>query len=180
MSLADQKLDTMPVGTPAKGFGVDVNGQPVLFEGWRVLAMSSVAITAPADTTENTLATVTLPGGALGPNGQCRITTMWTTTNNANTKTLRTKFGGTTIGAIAQTTNVSLRDQRQFGNRGDQASQVATTTGTTTGFGPSTAAVTTMTLDTTVNQSVTITAQKADGADTARLEMYLVEVVYGS
>lgn len=143
-----------------------------------VLAASGAAVTAPADTNENTLVTITVPANAMGANGILRITTLWTYTNSANSKTLRVKFGGTTFMGVSQTTSNTYSDQRNIANRNATNSQVAWPQGSGSGgFNVSGSAVTTGTIDTTSSQDILITAQKASGAETLILERYLVELL---
>src|SRR5712664_2587326 len=71
--------------------------------GIQILCKSAVAVSAPADTNEDTLATCTVPANAMGANGVLRIRTRWSATNNANNKIVRSRFSGgagTTFGAI--------------------------------------------------------------------------------
>lgn len=147
---------------------------------WQILAQSSVAATAPADTNENILATVTIPAGAMGANGRLRITTQWTVTNSGNNKTLRARLGG--IGGTAylsstQTTVATVRDQREIGNRNSQASQVgALISGG--GFGTTSNAAVTSTVDTSAETTVVITGQKATAGEALTLESYIVEMMF--
>lgn len=60
-----------------------------------------------ADVTEDTLQTYSLPANALDQIGRCvRVTSWGTTANNADTKTLRLRFGGTLVYSQTLTTSV--------------------------------------------------------------------------
>lgn len=180
MSLADQKLDTMPAGQPARGFGVDSAGLPVLFSTWRVLAQSSVALSAPADTNENTLVTVAIPAGVMGANGRVRVTSLWSMTNSSNNKTTRVRFDGVAFGSVTHTTVASYREVREVCNRNSVSSQIGTMPGGVGGWSTTTGALVTSTANTSGSVNVTLTAQKASAGETVTLESYLVEVLYAS
>jgi len=147
---------------------------------WQTIAQSSGALTVPADTTEDTLVSVTIPAGRMGPNGRLRTWVLWSSTNSANNKTGRVKFNGTSFGTIAWTANATFIDQRALGNRNSQSSQVATPTGTSGGVGATTALAVTMAVDTSVDTTLTITGQKASAGESLVLESYIIELLYGA
>lgn len=70
-------------------------------------------LTTPADTTEDTLATVTIPANAMGANGQVRITTFWRCNNSVNVKTVRVHFSGF-VGAVIQTFTLTSKTGAQI------------------------------------------------------------------
>lgn len=142
-----------------------------------VLAQSGVAASVTGTTTPTVLAAITVPAGALGPNGCLRVTTQWSYTNNANNKTLGITLGGTSFMASIQSTTNGLQYQTNIRNRGAQNSQVgygATAGGsfTATGVVPTTGAV-----DTTQSQVLNLTATLGTSTDTATLEGYTVEIL---
>lgn len=142
-----------------------------------VLAQSFVAASAPADTTEDTLATITVPANTLGLNGALRIWTWWTMTSSVNNKTLRIRYSGaagTVYAAPALTTSASLVGLTVIGNRGATNSQVG---GPSTTIANSAAAIVTSAVDTTAATTIVITGQKASAGETLTLEGYIVEVV---
>lgn len=153
-----------------------VAGVPVI-QGY-VLAKSAVAISAPADTNENTLASIPVLGSALGANGIIRITTTWTVTNNANAKTLRVRFSGASgtqylNAAAASMTGFSAIVE--IANRNSIALQV----GGAKYFASTPAAgwvAGTSAVDTSALTSLVITGQKATAGDTLTLESYLAEL----
>jgi len=160
---------------------------------WRVLASSNVAtprnsVNGAGDATEATLVTVTVPAGAMGPNGLLRITTVWTYTNSANNKNIRVRLGaasaglsGTSYLAVTQTTSASFRDQRQIGNRNAQNSQVGGFAGSTA-FTQGSAANVTSAVDTSAASELVFTTAwgGATSGETITLESYLVEILYGA
>lgn len=142
------------------------------------IAKSAVAVPLTGVTTETTLATIIVPGGAMGPNGEIRVNTIWSWTSSANSKTYRVRFGGITVGGSAATTTQSLRDQRIVMNRNSESSQVAYA-GATAYVATSNAIVTT-TFDTTADVTILIQGTLASAAETMRLEAWSAEVVYGA
>lgn len=141
-----------------------------------VLAQSGVPVSVTGTTNEATLATIVVPAGALGPNGAVRVNTAWSNTNNANTKTVNTKFGNVTVVSSALTTTGSYRDQRHIQNRNSLSSQVFMA-GSFGGFGSSGFVIGTGAVDTSKAQSIVLSAQLANGADTVTLEGYSVEIL---
>lgn len=141
-----------------------------------ILAQSATAQSVTGTTTETTLATITIPGGMMGANGKLRVSALFSMTNNANNKTPRIRLGGseTLAAPFASASAISLA--RTIANRGATNSQLSEP-GTSTGFGTAGSAVVTTAVDTSVDQSLTITGQLAVGTDTLTLEGYTVEVL---
>ncbi len=150
----------------------------------KVLAQSSVAVSHTGDTNETIKATVVIPAGAMGLNGRLRVTTLWSTTNSANNKTVRVRLGGiggtSFLGAIA-TTTATFKSQIEIGNRNAANSQVAFASNSFTagGWGSTTTAVTTGAIDTSAAQDLVFTATLASAGETITLESYLVELIPG-
>jgi hypothetical protein len=150
--------------------------------GSYVLANSGAQILTPADTTEDVLATIPIPAGAMGPNGFLRINSLWGFTGSTNAKSMRIRLGGISgtvywfSTAIVSATFVTLSMMAHIFNRGAQNSQVAT--GTITG-GISVGNVglpPTGTIDTSVSQDLVITGQKASAGEVLALDAYSVEI----
>lgn len=149
----------------------------------RILARSAVAVSCPADTSEDTLATITVPAGALGANGQLRIATLWSFTNNGNTKSTRIRYSGAAGTKYHETTNwttqLAVAGSTTIANRNATNSQVGQTLISSTvasALNPATAPVTSA-VDTTAATTVVITGQKATAGDALTLESYLVELI---
>lgn len=164
-----------------------VNGTVVLTSGrqdvsllpTRVLAQVGAALVAPANTAENILATIIIPANMIGVNGSVRIWTLWSMTNNANVKTYRVRLGGISGTIFQQLAGVSLAQFSalcRIANRGSVSSQVGQDPAIN-GIGSSTVAITTSSVNTGIDSTIDITAQKATGGDTVTLESYSVEVV---
>ena len=146
-----------------------------------ILASSAVAASHTGDTTETTLATITLPANAMGANGFIEIDVMWTCPNSANNKTLRVKFGATTVLSDVQSTTTFDRHSVRVQNRNATNSQVANANiSSTGGFGPTGTALITPAIDTTASVSITITGQLASAAETLTLEAYVIRLHYAA
>lgn len=137
----------------------------------QVLGQSAVAVSHTGNTTETTLATITIPAGAMGANGQVEIQTIFTYTNNANTKTIRHRFGGTQYAGSAATTTGYTPLHSRIANRGATNSQYGNGN---SGFVAATGAGVTSAVDTTAAVDITLTAQLGNAADTITLESYHV------
>lgn len=145
-------------------------------QGAGAFAQDATAQSITGTLTETTLATITIPAGSLGPNGSFEIETLWTVTNSANTKTLRVKLGSTAFANIAATTSASAQLHTRVANRNSAASQVGFPSANSSGFGVSSAAVTTGAVDTSQDAIVTITGQLASAGETITLESYVVKL----
>jgi hypothetical protein len=146
-----------------------------------VLAQSWAAASGAADTNENALATITVPPGAMGLNGVLRISTLWTTTNNANAKTLRIRFSGaagTQYFSQNVASSLATGTIHLIANRGVANSQVGYPAGSAaTVYGPSGNGVVTSAVDTAAATTIVISCQKATAGDTITLEGYTVELI---
>lgn len=148
---------------------------------WRVIAASAVAVAHTGDTLETTLATITVPAGAMGPNGALRVTSLWSITSSANTKTLRYRLGGSAMLQSALTTSSASQQHRLIQNRNAQNAQVAHASSFSNSFGQASgASVTTSAIDTSAPASLTLTGQLANSAETITLESYVVELFHGA
>lgn len=146
----------------------------------RVLAASASAVSGAADTNENTLATITVPAGAMGLNGIIRVFTLWTYTNSVNNKTLRVRFGGvsgTTYLSVGPTTTAAFSTLTIIGNRNSASSQVGVADAAANVFSATTDAVTTSSVDTSAATTIVITGQKASAGEVITLEQYVAELI---
>lgn len=149
-----------------------------------LLAQSAAAVSAPADTTEDTLATITIPPNTIGANGSLRITCQWTTTNNANTKTARIRFSGAggqdlLTGSGQNFANwPTVTSATEVMNQGATNSQFISTEllSINAATGPLRPAATAV--DTTAQTTLVITAQKTTAGDVFTLNSYRVEVIH--
>jgi hypothetical protein len=125
--------------------------------------------------TETVLASILIPGGIIGKTGSVRMRAVASMTNNANNKTVNFKIGAVLLAGAAAASNTTTIVSNIMANRGSLASQVNTnplTSGATATF-------TATTIDTSVDQILTITGTLANTGDTMTLESYVVEVLPG-
>lgn len=144
---------------------------------------SHVAVSHTGAATEATLATVTIPANTMGPNGKIRIQSVWSNNNSGNAKTSRIYWngtGGTRFLNAARTTDVHLADERSIANRNSASSQLVNDRSGTGGFGTSTTAIATDTVNTTANVDVVFRGLLANSGDTITLESYSIEIIYGA
>ena len=136
----------------------------------------TAAVALTGTTVETTLATITIPAGLIGSNGKVKLYPLWSTTNNANGKTLRVKFplGAVYTAAASNTVHVSgLVIIRNLGSESVQR----VSSGMAAGLGGTISSIARSTIDTSVATTLTITGQLAVGTDTMTLEGLFVEIV---
>lgn len=135
----------------------------------------------PSQTTEEVLATITVPANSMGPNGSILLLVRWSYTESANSKTFRVRFGGTTLWAA--TTSTATNEVYQalilIQNRGATNSQVGSSS---FGFGLSTSGdpLNVSAIDTTADVALTITGQRAVGTDVINLESRFIQLFPGA
>jgi len=148
-----------------------------------MLAKSAVAsATLTGTLAETALATITVPGGAMGPNGMLEVEYLGTHSNSANAKTYRIRFGGLSGNSycvIAPTTTNTSHGIAYIANRNSEASQVGNSQMTQGGWGSIASGVVTNTVNTANAQDIIITGQLANTGDTMVLERYSVKISYG-
>lgn len=148
-----------------------------------VLAQSGTAVPLTGSTSETTLATVTIPGGLMGPNGSIEVDVSVSFTANTNLKTLNIKLGGSLIGGFGRSgaTETGARTNVIVQNRGSQSSQIISQpTATSIIYGVFTVTYpATLSKDTSTDQTLTITGTLANSADTITLERYSIKVLPG-
>lgn len=142
-----------------------------------VLGQSAVAVSHTGNTNETTLATVNIPAGAMGANGQVIVEAIFSHTASGNNKTPRVKFGGTLISGAVQTTTASSTWRNRVGNRNSEASQVFGPPALTTHFGQTSASVATASVNTASSTDITFTGQLANSGETITLESYIVWII---
>lgn len=159
----------MTVATDARKTGVNA--------GMTLLAASAAGASVTGTASETALATVTIPGGAMGLNGGVFVMSSWTVTNSANNKTLRVRFGGASGTAHMQqavTAVASVSDARRIRNRNATNSQVSSFSISASGFGTSSGALATSSVDTTQAVDIVFTGGLANTGETITLESYEV------
>lgn len=146
--------------------------------GFAMIARSAVASSVTGTTTETTLATITIPAGVMGTNGQLWIMTLWSNTSNANNKTLRVRFSGiagTQYLLSTATTGVGSQIPLFIRNRNSASSQIGGNSSSAT-FGHTASAAVTSAVDTSLATTLVISGQLANAGDTLTLESYTVEL----
>jgi hypothetical protein len=141
-----------------------------------VLAKTGTAVTAPTDTSTDTLATVTVPAGAIGANGMVRIKAHFNAATGTTNRTLVIAFGGTAMLTKILASEVDMMLDLVIVNQNATAVQEGIPTFTTTN-GIQLLTVTGATKDTTAAQDITFKITKATGSDPCILKAYSVELV---
>lgn len=140
-----------------------------------LLASSGAAISNTGNTTENVLATVTIP--PLLANSILIIGSVWSYPNSANNKTARIRLGGiggTEFLSLALSTTASFRDFRWIQNANALNAQIGGAINTSAPIGSTSSAHQTSAIDTTNGTTLVFTAQNASAAETFVLRSYWV------
>lgn len=141
----------------------------------RILGQSAAAVSHTGDTTETTLATITVPAGAMGANGHIEIRPRFSYSGSGGNRTARIKFGGTaTATTTVASTITSLRMEAEIENRNATNSQYYSGIAVSNSNIAGGQVTGTTALDTTASVDITITGQLVSGADTMTLESYQV------
>lgn len=146
-----------------------------------VLALRSPITAHTGTLVETVMATIPIPGGAMGLWGLLRVTTFWSFTNSANNKSPRIRLGGlagVAFGAPVLTANIQTHLQHSIANIGAANAQEYFIASSTTSFGSSSGALAAAAaINTAVDQDLVITGQLASAAETLVLRRYLVELL---
>jgi len=138
------------------------------------------SLSAPVSLTNSTsvvtLATITIPAGLLGANGKLKIYPLWSTTNNANQKTLRLNIGGVLCSTMTSQSVPNNSGLLIIRNTNSESAQKCSS-GLVAGIGSSSGSIASTTIDTTAATTLLISGQLAVGTDTLTLEDLFVEVV---
>lgn len=177
---ASKKID-MPAAVVAGLSAADALNFAAQLGLWYVIGASGVASSVTGTASETSLAGITIPANAMGTNGVLRVTALWTYTNSVNAKTLRVRFGNGLSGTAFQNlaaanSTAAFRTFTTIQNRNSASSQIAGIAGGN--FTATTIANVTGTIDTTAQQTLTISGQLANTGETITLESYLVELLY--
>lgn len=148
----------------------------VNYESVRVLQVGG-GISMTGSTAASTLATISIPAGAMGANGQIEIDSFWSGTNSGNNKTMRHVFGGTNYLAQNFTTQLAWHALTTIWNTGATGTQKGSNNNT---YGALSAALNTSSVDTTGAVTVALTGQLADSSETLTLERYSVKLLYAA
>lgn len=138
----------------------------------RVLGRSGTAASVTGTLVETTLATIQLPAGSMGLNGQLRISAYFTITNSANNKTMAIKLGTSTVRSVTRTANANQNFLQLVANRGVANSQFNYIMADAVS-----SVLSNTTEDTAVDKTITFTGTLANTGETITLESYLVELI---
>ena len=129
------------------------------------------------DTTQTSVHTYTLPAGTMGANGMIQIESLWSCTNNANSKTVRVKFGAATLKSQTMTSKSSGFFISTTFNRSSESSQVFMPS-VVAAYGTSTTVITTPTIDTAADVVIDFTVQlNAVDSDDIALEAAVIKLM---
>jgi len=145
----------------------------VLGTGWPSTSVpaSPTAIVAAGpgaytgSTSEITVATLTVRGGCMGDNGQIQMSIKDARINNANLKTVRTRFAGTNLGFANSATNASAITNVMTVTNAGSASRQFSVLGISDSLGGTVTAPTYDSVNTAVDFALTITEQLAVATD---------------
>ena len=145
----------------------------------KLFAAQHVAATLTGNTNETTLFSVVIPANTLGPNGVLEITSLFTVPNGSGAnKTVKVKFGGTAFFQYTVGTGIgSIQNKVMVRNRNSASSQVAAAAGQLYSFGYPATGVLVSAIDTTIDQTLAVTGQLANAADSITLEDVFAEVL---
>ena len=135
----------------------------------------SAPVSLTGSTSVVTLATITIPAGLLGAKGKLKIYPLWATTNNANVKTLRATFSGSTCTTMTSQSVPNNSGLVIIRNTNSESAQ-KTSSGLVAGIGSSFGSIASTTVDTTATTTLVISGQLAVGTDTLTLEDLFVEL----
>lgn len=164
----------------AMSFDPDAERFDVLPGVFRCIGTLGARVAHTGDTLESTLHTLTVPGGAMGPNGCLRIHVQTGQTNNGNNKTLKVKLNGTEIINTTAGVSNSAGTSRltHIYNTGSPTAQAVQGPSASADPGETGVAVTTLAVDTNQDFDITFTATLSNSADELALEGCVVEVCY--
>ena len=134
------------------------------------LSNSAVAVACASTAVDEVLASFTIAAGTMGVNSILQIEPLWTFTSSANNKIVKVKVGGSTVYSATRTTSVKEAPLIVLANRNSLASQIQPYDNTYVTGG--TGAPATYTINFAIAVDVEITGQRANGADSLKLEYF--------
>jgi len=140
------------------------------------------AVTAAADTAENALYTLTVPGGAIGPNGSLHVSFFMIAPGITGTHTMRVRLGGisgTVIYGQAKSANTTWMQKIVVKNLNSASSQAGYMDFQFYDVGADGNAKTAA-IDTSADMDLVISGQKTVGGDTLTLQFAEVVINYAA
>lgn len=116
-----------------------------------------VSVTGVA--TETMLASITIPGGTLGPNGMLDVTTLFNANGSSDSKITKVKFGAAVFLNQGVTTGNCIQTKTIIRNRNNTASQVGGPAGIYAAFGNNAVSPVYAAVDTSVDQTLAVLGQ---------------------
>ena len=136
----------------------------------------AATVTLTSTILETELTSVTIKGGLMGAKGKLKIWPLVSMTNNANGKTIKLKMDGNVFYGNTRTNEVQLQFLSIVRNTNSQSVQKISS-GITAGLGVTTGVVTSLTVNTSADFTISATGQLTNPADTLTLEGFFVEIV---
>jgi hypothetical protein len=165
------KMPDLEAIVDGKGYIIGLSSSQGEVYFGRVLDSSGVSKQITG-TSQQSLMSVTVPGGAMGTNGQLRISAQLSVTNNANAKSLGVYANGTLIGtAYALASMAGFAMTMSLRNRGSQNAQVAQM------LPNGSSATVTAAIDFSQDVAIELRMTQATGSDTTTLEGYTLEIM---
>jgi hypothetical protein len=144
------------------------------------LYRSGVPVPVTGTTVETVVATITVPGGVLGPNGFLEIPFALAFAGTASSRTTRIRLNGVELWTYPATLGggQAVRGIVTINNAGSVSAQVGSNN--PNGLGLSGGALPTASVNTAANTTLTITMQNSTTADISTLTSGLVRITYGA
>lgn len=142
--------------------------------GTILLGQSNTNSAVTGTLTSTDLAAVTLKGGFASPNSIIEIISMWSYPNSANNKTLRIKLGSSSFFLRTETTTVVHQAYTCVRMANSTSSQVSMYEQVVGGFGTSTSAPFSASIDTSSDQNIVFQAQLTNTGETITLNGYRI------
>ena len=127
--------------------------------------------------TEIASLSLTIPANSMGKSGQIEFVWSADYTNDGNSKTLKVKFGGTTLLTTTLSTTVSNQQYVRIANRGATNLQVCGPPNSTSGLGSSTSTLSASSIDTTADTTLAMSQQIASNVDMLILDNFLMRIM---
>jgi hypothetical protein len=145
---------------------------------WRNLVSTNVALSHTGDTAETDLFSFTIPANTFTANSILEYNIIASNNaNNANSKIIKLKIGTTDLISINLVSTRAVYRIGQMINRNSQSSQIITPPTSGSGVGTVNSAITTVNIDFSVSQSLTVTANLGNPSDTLILEALNIKIL---
>jgi hypothetical protein len=129
-------------------------------------------------TNETTIATIQIPGGAMGANGFMRILIFWSGTGASN-KQMRLRGGPSDTELLsAGTSQATFMHLSNILNQNSESSQITAPVGSPVVYGGSSLSLSTTAIDTSVDWELDFTMQLTNSSDSSTLRRAVIETIY--